>query len=67
MVQRLKLFSLLAINLKDKSFRMDGLYLQVNIPPWLEKFSDLQCSNYWKKHFVKLLLPWYVLAISLHM
>ena len=40
MTQPLKALNLLTINLKDESFRnsleWSGLYLQVNIPPWLE-------------------------------
>ena len=30
-----------------------------------KKYSDLQCSDYWKMHFVKLLHPWHDLIISL--
>ena len=39
MTQALKALNLLIINLKDESFRnsleWSGLYLQLNIPPWL--------------------------------
>ena len=51
MAQRLKLFSLLAINLKDKSFRMVGLYLQVNIPPWLGKIFRFTMFKLLEKGF----------------
>ena len=41
MTQTLKPLKLLTINLEDESFHnsieWSGLYLQVNIPPWLEK------------------------------
>ena len=41
MTQPLKPLKLLTINLKDESFHnsieWSGLYLQVNIPPWLGK------------------------------
>ena len=41
MTQSLKPLNLLTINLKDESFHnsieWSGLYLQVNIPPWLGK------------------------------
>ena len=64
----LKPLKLLTINLKDESFHNSiewpKLYLQVNIPPRWEKFPDLQCSDYWKMHFVKLLLPWYDMIIG---
>ena len=62
------LWSLLTIKLKDESIHdsieWSGLYLQVNISPWLWNVSDLQCPDYWNKHFVKLLFSWYDLDIS---
>ena len=61
-------WNLLTIKLKDESIHdsieWSGLYPQVNISPWLWNFSDLQCPDYWNKHFVKLLLSWYDPDIS---
>ena len=41
MTQTLRPLNLLTVNLKDESFHnsmeWSGLYLQVNIPPWLRK------------------------------
>ena len=61
-------WNFLTNNLKDKSFRnsteWSGLYLQMNILPWLRKFLDLLCSDYWKMYFVNLLPHWHDLIIS---
>ena len=69
MTQPFNPLNLLLINLKDESFHNFiewlGLYLQVNIPACLGNVFKLQCSNYWKMHFVKLPPPWYDLIISL--
>ena len=58
MTRLLKPLDLLTINFKDEylhnSLEWLGFYLQVIFHHAWEKFSDLQCSDYWKMHFVKL-------------
>ena len=49
------LWNLLTINLKNKSshYSMDwlGHFLQVYMPSWLAKCSDLHSLTYWNMHF----------------
>ena len=66
MTQPLKPLNLLTIKLKDESFH--------NSIGWSESSSEystitgknfqIYCPDKWKKHFVKLLPPWYHLIIS---
>ena len=64
------LWNLLTINLRGKSFH-NSIEWSRRFFKWLshhgcENVSDLQCSDYWKMHFVKFLPPCRDLMISPH-
>ena len=60
------LWNLLTINLKDKSFHyfIEWTTFKLGFNHGCEKFSNLQCSDYWKIYFLELPPTWNDLIFS---